>query len=176
MQKYIVRRIQEECYAEHLSLIPDQFEEGKMRLLRGTLSFNLLWILARKWGPEILSTKIFWLSFQQTLIIKWEKQPVWENCIPCPSTQSPSKIYLKASSKFFSTSVPLAILWIWLKKCASIGRLKLKNKNGNFWENGSDSYQKEWNNFPPSLSIFFPCFNFQWWYLAENMVKFFDSD
>jgi len=44
--------------------------------------------------------------FQQTLIIKWEKQPVWENCIPCPSTQSPSKIYLKASTKFFSTSVP----------------------------------------------------------------------
>ena len=92
--------------------------------------------------------------FQQTLIIKWEKQPVWENCISCPSTQSPSKIYLKASSKFFSTSVPSAILWIWLKKCASKGRLKLKNKNGNFWENGSDSYQKEWNNFPPSLSNF----------------------
>ena len=40
--KYIVRRIQEECYDEHLSLIPDQFEEGKMRFLKGTLSFNLL--------------------------------------------------------------------------------------------------------------------------------------
>jgi len=40
--KYIVRRIQEDCYDEHLSLIPDQFEEGKMRFLKGTLSFNLL--------------------------------------------------------------------------------------------------------------------------------------
>ena len=70
--------------------------------------------------------------FQQTLIIKWEKQPVWENCIPCPSTQSPSKIYLKASSKFFSTSVPSAILWIWLKKCASKGRLKTEKQKWEF--------------------------------------------
>ena len=40
--KYIVRRNQEDCYDEHLSLIPDQFEESKMRFLKGTLFFFVM--------------------------------------------------------------------------------------------------------------------------------------
>ena len=37
---YIVKMIQEDCYDENLSLIPAKFEDGKMRFLEGTVSFN----------------------------------------------------------------------------------------------------------------------------------------
>ena len=38
--KAIVKMIQELCYDENLSLIPEKFEDGKMKFLEGSLSFN----------------------------------------------------------------------------------------------------------------------------------------
>ena len=37
---YIVKMIQEDCYDENLSLIPEKFKDAKTRFLEGTLSFN----------------------------------------------------------------------------------------------------------------------------------------
>ena len=42
---YIVKMIQEDCYDEKLSLIPEKCEDGKMRFLEGTLSLLMLHFL-----------------------------------------------------------------------------------------------------------------------------------
>ena len=36
----IVQKIQEECYDKNLILVPEKFEDGKMKFLEGSLSFN----------------------------------------------------------------------------------------------------------------------------------------
>ena len=77
--QFIVSKIQKDCYDEHLSLIPEKFEEGKMRFLEGTLSFNSgfsstltvknyeFWL--RNEAPRYFLGKFLTL-FQEILIIK----------------------------------------------------------------------------------------------------------
>ena len=104
--------IQEDCYDENLSFIPEKLEAGKMRFLEGTLSFNAGFssILTAKnyefWLKNEVPRYFLGKSFdsQEICIIKPEKQLVWENFILCPSTHFLFRIYSKDSFKSSSIS------------------------------------------------------------------------